>query len=171
MAELRDIGERLVDFGAAIVKLLHRLPPSSSGKKIEDQMVRSAMSSDANYEEARGAGSLKQFDRWLSAVYPAASWQSVTDGQVEEHLDSFAALGSRPSRKRDALLVIRRFYRWLKLNQQVLHVPAEKLVPASHKSKRLVILAPSESRELIRFVRDEFPRGAGPRAASHLSPG
>lgn len=98
---------------------------------------------------------LKQFDRWLNTVYPAVAWQSVTDDQVEEHLDSFAALGSRPSRKRDALLVIRRFYRWLKLNQQVLHVPAEKMVPASHKSKRLVILAPSESRELIRFVRDE----------------
>ena len=61
MAELRDIGERLVDFGAAIIKLLHRLPPSSIGKKIEDQMVRSAMSSGANYEEARGAGSRADF--------------------------------------------------------------------------------------------------------------
>jgi hypothetical protein len=36
MAELRDIGERLVDFSAAVIKLLHGMPQSSIGKKIED---------------------------------------------------------------------------------------------------------------------------------------
>ncbi len=61
MAEMRDIGDRLTDFSAGIIKLLHQLPSSSVSKKIEDQMVRSAMSSGANYEEARGADSRADF--------------------------------------------------------------------------------------------------------------
>lgn len=61
MAEMRDIGARLSDFSAGIIKLLHQLPPSSVSRKIEDQMVRSAMSSGANYEEARGADSRADF--------------------------------------------------------------------------------------------------------------
>jgi four helix bundle protein len=61
MAEMRDIGDRLTDFSAGIIKLLPQLPPSSVSKKIEDQMVRSAMSSGANYEEARGADSRADF--------------------------------------------------------------------------------------------------------------
>jgi four helix bundle protein len=47
--------------GSIWMQSSNRLPPSSIGKKIEDQMVRSAMSSGANYEEARGAGSRADF--------------------------------------------------------------------------------------------------------------
>ncbi len=61
MNETRDIGDRLIDFSAGIIKLLHQLPSSSIGRKIEDEMVRSAMSTGANYEEARGADSRADF--------------------------------------------------------------------------------------------------------------
>src|SRR5688500_2110371 len=57
----QDIGERLLDFGAGVIKLVNGLPPSSTAKKIEDQLVRSAMSAGANYEEARGADSRADF--------------------------------------------------------------------------------------------------------------
>ena len=55
MSESRDIGERLLDFSAKVIKALHSLPKSSTARKIEDQLVRSTMSVGANYEEARGA--------------------------------------------------------------------------------------------------------------------
>lgn len=58
---LRDIGERLLDFSARVIKLLEELPQSPTARKIEDQLVRSAMSAGANYEEARGADSRADF--------------------------------------------------------------------------------------------------------------
>lgn len=61
MADLRDIGERLLDFSAGVIKILHMLPKSSTARKIEDQLVRSAMSVGANYEEARGTDSRADF--------------------------------------------------------------------------------------------------------------
>lgn len=61
MGELRDIGDRLLDFGAGVIKAVHELPPSATARKIEDQLVRSAMSAGANYEEGRGTGSRADF--------------------------------------------------------------------------------------------------------------
>jgi len=61
MTTNRDIGERLLDFSAAVIKVLHHLPTTSTSRKIEDQLVRSAMSVGANYEEARGADSRADF--------------------------------------------------------------------------------------------------------------
>ena len=61
MSESRDIGERLLDFSAEVIKALHSLPKSSTARKIEDQLVRSTMSVGANYEEARGADSRADF--------------------------------------------------------------------------------------------------------------
>jgi four helix bundle protein len=61
MSESRDLGERLLDFSANVIKALHDLPTSSTARKIEDQLVRSTMSVGANYEEARGADSRADF--------------------------------------------------------------------------------------------------------------
>lgn len=98
---------------------------------------------------------LKRFDSWLCAAYPDVQWQAVTGKQICEHLDAFAALGLRPSRTRDAALVIGRFYRWLKLNRQVFQNPTEKFAVVSRGRQRLVVLAPCESRALIHFIQDE----------------
>lgn len=105
---------------------------------------------------------LKHFDLWLRVAHPEVRWQGVSEDQVSEHLSGLVAQGYRPSRTRDALLTIRRFYLWLKLNRQVLHNPAEKISTSGLRLKRLVVLSPSERSELIRFVQAE---GTDPEAA------
>ena len=53
--------ERLIDFGAAICEALRRLPKDLVGAHLSRQLVRSATSPAANYAEARGAESRRDF--------------------------------------------------------------------------------------------------------------
>jgi len=57
MAERREIGERLLDYSARVIKLVDALPKTLVGRRIADQLLRSAMSAGANYEEGQGAES------------------------------------------------------------------------------------------------------------------
>ena len=61
MAEQRKIGERLLDYSARVIKLVDALPSTLVGRRIADQLLRSAMSAGANYEEAQGAESKEDF--------------------------------------------------------------------------------------------------------------
>jgi four helix bundle protein len=56
-----DIAARLVNFGASVVRLVSALPQDRVGKHISDQLLRSATSGGANYEEARSAQSRRDF--------------------------------------------------------------------------------------------------------------
>ena len=56
-----NIAERLLDFSVRILKLADSLPKSPSTSHISMQIVRSGTSAGANYEEARGAESDKDF--------------------------------------------------------------------------------------------------------------
>ncbi len=56
-----DIAERLLDFAASIIKMTAAMSRSHTGKHVGGQLVRSATSAGANYEEARGAESTKDF--------------------------------------------------------------------------------------------------------------
>jgi len=56
-----DIAERLLEFAARVVKLAAALPKSPVGQHICMQIVCSATSAGANYEEARGAESPADF--------------------------------------------------------------------------------------------------------------
>ncbi len=56
-----DIGNRLVRFAAAIIKLLAEVKTNKATKHIADQLLRSATSVGANYEEARAAESKADF--------------------------------------------------------------------------------------------------------------
>ncbi len=60
-ATKRDLDERLLDYGAAIIKLVESLPPSIAGRRIGDQLLRSGTSVGANFEEAQGAESRSDF--------------------------------------------------------------------------------------------------------------
>ena len=55
-----DLSERLLDYGANVIKL-ESLPNNLIGKRIGDQLLRSGTSVGANYEEAQGAESKKDF--------------------------------------------------------------------------------------------------------------
>ena len=81
-----DIAARLVRLAAGVVTLASDVPRDPAGRHIATQLLRSATGSGANYEEARGAESLRDFvhklriaDKemrearyWLDLV--AASW-------------------------------------------------------------------------------------------------
>jgi four helix bundle protein len=65
MAEQTRIGERLLDYSARVIKLVDALPNTLVGRRIADQLLRSAMSAGANYEEAQGAESKHDFTHKL----------------------------------------------------------------------------------------------------------
>ena len=56
-----DLGERLLDYAARIIKLVRSLPKTIVGQRIGDQLLRSGTSGGANYEEAQGAESKADF--------------------------------------------------------------------------------------------------------------
>jgi len=56
-----DLPERLLDYGARIVKLVAALPPTMVARRIGDQLLRSGTGVGANYEEARAAESKSDF--------------------------------------------------------------------------------------------------------------
>ncbi|MCI0339220.1 MAG: four helix bundle protein [Acidobacteria bacterium] len=59
--ERRDLGERLLEYAARIIRLVESLPPTIAGKRVGDQLLRSGTSSGANYEEAQAAESHNDF--------------------------------------------------------------------------------------------------------------
>jgi four helix bundle protein len=61
MKERQDLGERLLEYAAKIIRLVESLPPTIAGKRIGDQLLRSGTSSGANYEEAQAAESHNDF--------------------------------------------------------------------------------------------------------------
>lgn len=56
-----DLEERTSAFGKGIISLLKSLPPNQIGKPIVNQLIRSATSIGANYMEANGASSKRDF--------------------------------------------------------------------------------------------------------------
>ena len=53
--------DRLIDFGAAVCRSIRNLPNDHAGTHLCRQLVRSATSPAANYAEARGAESRRDF--------------------------------------------------------------------------------------------------------------
>lgn len=59
--ERQDLGKRLLEYAARIIKVVESLPKMLVGKRIGDQLLRSGTSAGANYEEAQGAESKSDF--------------------------------------------------------------------------------------------------------------
>jgi len=57
----RELGERLLDFGVRIIKVVEAMPGTLVGRRIGDQLLRSGTSVGANYEEAQAAESKVDF--------------------------------------------------------------------------------------------------------------
>ncbi|MDI6886003.1 MAG: four helix bundle protein [archaeon] len=66
--ERKDLSERLLDFAAGILRLVVRLNKTAIGRHIGNQLMRSATSSGANYEEACGAESKADFIHKMQLV-------------------------------------------------------------------------------------------------------
>jgi four helix bundle protein len=56
-----DIAVRLVALAVRVVKIVDALPDTPAGKHVAGQLLRSGTSPGANYEEARGAESRRDF--------------------------------------------------------------------------------------------------------------
>lgn len=56
-----DLEERMLDFAVRVIRMSEALPRTAAAKHICLQIVRSGTSAGANYEEARGAESQKDF--------------------------------------------------------------------------------------------------------------
>ena len=56
-----DIAGRLVALAVRVVKIVDALPDTPAGKHVGGQLLRSGTSPGANYEEARGAESRRDF--------------------------------------------------------------------------------------------------------------
>lgn len=61
MEEKRNLSERLLEYGARIIKLVESMPKTLVGRRVADQLLRSGTSAGANYEEAQGAESKDDF--------------------------------------------------------------------------------------------------------------
>ncbi len=55
------LDERLLEYGARVIRLVESLLKTLVGRRLGDQLLRSATSAGANYEEARGAESKSDF--------------------------------------------------------------------------------------------------------------
>lgn len=56
-----DLSERLLSFASMIIKIVSMLPNTIAGRRIGDQLFKAGTSSGANYQEALGAESKKDF--------------------------------------------------------------------------------------------------------------
>ena len=63
-----DIAERMLDFGARVIRLVDALPKRLIGKHAGAQLLRCGTSAGANYEEGRGAESRSDFVHKLSVA-------------------------------------------------------------------------------------------------------
>jgi four helix bundle protein len=68
MAKGDDIQERLISFAVDVIKLSSGLPKTEMGRHLALQILRSGTSPAANYGEARGAESRRDFIHKLGIV-------------------------------------------------------------------------------------------------------
>ena len=93
-----DIAERLLEWAATVVRLVEALPKRAVARHIGLQMVRSATSAGANYEEARHAESRADF---VHKVALAAKELGETLSWLRL-LDKLALLRVEPAVRREA---------------------------------------------------------------------
>jgi four helix bundle protein len=60
-----ELGERILEYGARIVRVVESLPKTLAGRRIGDQLLRSGLSVGANFEEAQAAESRDDFTHKL----------------------------------------------------------------------------------------------------------
>jgi four helix bundle protein len=103
-----DIAERLLRFAVAVVRLSSQLPKDAAGRHIAAQILRSATSGGANYEEARAAESRGDFVHkvgvaakevretvfWLAVIQRSGWTKADLDAAIREAEELAAILGA-----------------------------------------------------------------------------
>jgi four helix bundle protein len=103
-----DIAERLLRFAVAVVRLTSQLPKDAAGRHVASQILRSATSGGANYEEARAAESRGDFVHkvavaakevretvfWLAVIQRSGWTKADLDAAIREAEELAAILGA-----------------------------------------------------------------------------
>jgi four helix bundle protein len=71
-----DIAQRLLEFGARIVRVVDAMPKRVAGRHVGTQLLRCGTSAGANYEEGRNAESRADFVHKLGVARKEASESS-----------------------------------------------------------------------------------------------
>jgi len=72
-----DIAARLVALAVRVVKIVDALPDTLAGRHVAGQVLRSGTSPGANYEEARGAESRRDFLHKVGIALLGQTWPRV----------------------------------------------------------------------------------------------
>jgi four helix bundle protein len=84
-----DLANRLLQFAAAVLRLVARLPSDQPSKDIARQLSRAATAAGANYAEARGAESRQDFVHKLriadKETRESLYWLSLIAARWDEH--------------------------------------------------------------------------------------
>ena len=67
-----DLEERLLEFGARVIRLVEALPSRVAGRQMGDQLLRCGTSVGANFEEAQAAESRDDFVHKLQVALKEA---------------------------------------------------------------------------------------------------
>ena len=91
-----ELCDRLLSFAINVIKLLRKIPNATEYKIIKYQLIKSSSSTGANYEEAQGASSRKDFKNKvfisLKEMRESNYWLKILTGinediELEEELD------------------------------------------------------------------------------------
>ena len=107
-----DLGKRLFDFAVRVIKLVRTFSSSKEYEVIKYQLVKSATSSGANYEESQSASSKAEFkykidislremresNYWLRIVKAISISDNKIDELIKESEDLKKILGSISSK-------------------------------------------------------------------------
>ena len=85
-----ELCDRLLLFAINVIKLLRKIPNATEYKIIKYQLIKSSSSSGANYEEAQGGSSRKDFRNKvfisLKEMRESNFWMKVLKGVNEDEL-------------------------------------------------------------------------------------
>jgi len=103
------VAERLLEYGARIIKVVESLPQTLVGRRIGDQLLRSGMSVGAHYEEAQGGESradfvhklqiavkeLRESNYWLRLLGKAGTLPADRLRDIQDESDQLRAMLSK----------------------------------------------------------------------------
>ncbi len=103
------VAERLLEYGARIIKVVESLPQTLVGRRIGDQLLRSGISVGAHYEEAQGGEShadfvhklqiavkeLRESNYWLRLLAKAGALPAKRVRDIQDESDQLRAMLSK----------------------------------------------------------------------------
>jgi four helix bundle protein len=107
----RDIADRLMALAVTALRVAAELPRNPAGRHVADELVRSATSAGANYEEARGGQSRNDFihkvsiaakeireARYWFALVALSGWNAADLGNAVQEAAELSAILSASAR-------------------------------------------------------------------------